>query len=312
MPGLLRTTLAVGVAARRGAEIHGVRSVDASSGVQRGLRGDARAVSVLVDPRRRDGAEVIGAALALSAESAGRGSRRGRLPAGRPAARSAAGCARPGPEQRSLPALRNQMDLHDRPRVRCGRAGRQRARRARELIHLLGSLREAQLGRFELGHEGPPEKLLFDCAAFKEALPEVSKARLRETLLAENPNLKPYVELLEEPKHTHTPATLARIWNVSGAEAGETTEVLYETGFFERRGDREAPAYWVPFLYRDRTARRHGHEDGSMIAWRPPRCGPPPRIRRRSPACERFGDEWGGPAASLRRCVGQPRWHDGA
>ena len=25
-----------------------------------------------------------------------------------------------------------------------------------------------------------------------------------------------------------------------------------------------------------------------------------------------FGDEWGGPAASLRRCVGQPRWHDGA
>jgi hypothetical protein len=26
---------------------------------------------------------------------------------------------------------------------------------------------------------------------------------------------------------------------------------LAEIGFFERRGERDAPEYWVPFLYRD-------------------------------------------------------------
>lgn len=131
----------------------------------------------------------------------------------------------------------------------------------RELIHLLGSLREAQLRRFELGHEGPPDKVLFDRAAFKEALPEVSKVRLEQTLLAENANLKPYVELLEEQKTQQTPATLARVWSVSEAEAREIAEGLYEAGFFERRGDRTAPAYWVPFLYRDALNMVQGSAD---------------------------------------------------
>ena len=134
----------------------------------------------------------------------------------------------------------------------------------RELIHLLGSLREAQLRRFELGHEGPPDRLLFDRAAFKEALPEVSKVRLEQTLLAENANLKRYVELLEEQKTQHTPATLARVWNVSEAEAREIAEALYEAGFFERRGDRQAPAYWVPFLYRDALSMVQGSADTGM------------------------------------------------
>jgi len=26
---------------------------------------------------------------------------------------------------------------------------------------------------------------------------------------------------------------------------------LIEVGFFQRRGSREAPTFWVPFLYRD-------------------------------------------------------------
>ena len=28
-------------------------------------------------------------------------------------------------------------------------------------------------------------------------------------------------------------------------------EELVEIGFFQRRGSRDAPAFWVPFLYRD-------------------------------------------------------------
>ncbi len=89
--------------------------------------------------------------------------------------------------------------------------------------------------------------------------------RLEQTLFAENPNLKPYVELLEEQKTQHTPATLAQIWNVSEAEARETAEALYEAGFFERRGDRDAPAYWVPFLYRDALNMVQGSADTGLL-----------------------------------------------
>ena len=69
--------------------------------------------------------------------------------------------------------------------------------------------------------------------------------------LAPLPEIPAKRRLIADQKTQHTPATLARIWDVSEAEARETAEALYEAGFFERRGHREAPAYWVPFLYRD-------------------------------------------------------------
>jgi hypothetical protein len=34
-------------------------------------------------------------------------------------------------------------------------------------------------------------------------------------------------------------------------EARALAEQLVEVGFFERRGTKQDPAYWVPFLYRD-------------------------------------------------------------
>lgn len=134
----------------------------------------------------------------------------------------------------------------------------------RELIHLLSSLRESQLRRFELGHEPPADRLLFDRAAFKEALPEVSKVRLEQTLFAENPDLKPFAELLEEQKTQHTPGTLARVWNMGDDEARQTAEALHEAGFFERRGDRDNPVYWVPFLYRDALSMVQGSAEASI------------------------------------------------
>jgi hypothetical protein len=121
----------------------------------------------------------------------------------------------------------------------------------RELIHLLASLRDSQLRRFELGHESPPGELLFDRAAFKEALPEVSKVRLEQTLYAEYPTLKPYLERLDQQKTQHTAITLAGLWENSEEEARTVAETLANVGFFERRGDKDRPVYWVPFLYRD-------------------------------------------------------------
>jgi len=70
----------------------------------------------------------------------------------------------------------------------------------RELIHLMSSLRDNQIKRLEVGHAEPPGESLFDRAAFKEALREVSQVRLTQTLYAEYPDVKPFVERLEGEK----------------------------------------------------------------------------------------------------------------
>ena len=122
----------------------------------------------------------------------------------------------------------------------------------RELIHFLNCLRDVQVKRFELGDEPVPEEdQLFARVAFKEALPEVSKVRLEQTLYAEHPDHKPWIEKLKGEKTLQTPETLAQIWSTSVEEAtGRATE-LSTIGFFEPRGSKQAPEYWVPFLYRE-------------------------------------------------------------
>jgi hypothetical protein len=41
------------------------------------------------------------------------------------------------------------------------------------------------------------------------------------------------------------------IWKMSEQKALENAERLVEVGFFEKRGTKEQPLFWVPFLYRD-------------------------------------------------------------
>jgi hypothetical protein len=121
----------------------------------------------------------------------------------------------------------------------------------RELIHLLSSAREQQLKRLELGEHEPSGEALFDRTALRDALPEVSKVRLEQTLFAEYPKLKAWLEMLAGEKTEQTPVTLARIWRVEEAEALTIATQLEEIGFFEARGSKEEPAFWVPLLYRD-------------------------------------------------------------
>jgi hypothetical protein len=121
----------------------------------------------------------------------------------------------------------------------------------RELIHLISATRESQIRRLELGNDPPPDEELFDRASFKEGLREVSKVRLKQTLYAEYPGLKPFIEQLEGEKAEQRPVTLAKIWEVAEERAAELAEQLVEIGFFERSGDRDEVSYWVPFLYRD-------------------------------------------------------------
>lgn len=120
----------------------------------------------------------------------------------------------------------------------------------RELIHFLNSAREEEMRRLDLESTDGDTDAIFSRTALKSALPEVSKVRLVQTLYAEYPDLRRYIAGLEEQKTLQRQDTLSRTWQVSEEEAIRTAERLVEIGFFQRQGTREAPEYWVPFLYR--------------------------------------------------------------
>lgn len=121
----------------------------------------------------------------------------------------------------------------------------------RELIHLLLATKDQQLKQLQLGHSAPENELLFDRNAIRAALPEVSKARYDQTLCAEHPSLKPYLDRLEGEKTQQSLPSLTKVWKCGIEKATELAEKLVETGFFERRGSKESPIFWVPFLYRE-------------------------------------------------------------
>ena len=121
----------------------------------------------------------------------------------------------------------------------------------REVIHLLSSARNNQLEEFELGLVVPPEEAIFSRTSLKTALPEVSRVRYEQTLIAEYPQFKPVLQKLEGEKTQQTPETLSTIWDIDREEALETAYKLVDVGFFEKRGSKEEPVFWIPFLYRD-------------------------------------------------------------
>jgi hypothetical protein len=121
----------------------------------------------------------------------------------------------------------------------------------RELIHLVSASRDGQLRKLETGGEVPDSEMLFSTFALKEALGEVSKVRFEQTLLAEYPLQSASLEKLRGEKTLQIAETLARLWNVSAEEALLKAYELRDIGFFEQRGTKESPEFWVPFLYRD-------------------------------------------------------------
>lgn len=121
----------------------------------------------------------------------------------------------------------------------------------RELIHLLESCRKEQLHRLEIGEEEPTGETLIGAAALKGALPDVSKSRLELTLYAEYPEHKAAIQRLEGGKTEHSIASLQAVWGTSEDQTRSEAQSLVDLGFFEARGDKTSPSYWVPFLYRD-------------------------------------------------------------
>ena len=114
----------------------------------------------------------------------------------------------------------------------------------------MNAAKDAQLRLLEIGAPEPGDELLIDRTALKDALPEVSKVRFEQTLCAEYPALKARLIKLEGQKTDQNPESLSQVWGVSRETALTTAEKLVEVGFFERRGTKEQPTFWVPFLYR--------------------------------------------------------------
>ena len=121
----------------------------------------------------------------------------------------------------------------------------------RELIHLLNTIRDEEIRRLERGENPAPGEQLFDRSVFKLALPRVSETRLNTYLFAEYPAERPFLEKLVGEKTEQTPESLASIWRVGREEAINKAQDLVEIGFFQIRGTRTEPTFWVPFLYRD-------------------------------------------------------------
>lgn len=120
----------------------------------------------------------------------------------------------------------------------------------RELIHLLGAVTTLQIQRLERGSAEVDGDQLLERSPFKEALREVSKVRYEQTLLAEYPTLREYLEKLDGEKCEQTPETLAKLWSVSSEEALKIARRLSEVGFFQIVGDKSQPSFWAAFLYR--------------------------------------------------------------
>lgn len=121
----------------------------------------------------------------------------------------------------------------------------------RELIHFLNCLRDVQVKKLELGEAEPEGEQLFARSAMKEALPEVSKTRLEQTLYAEYPQAKKWIEMLRGSKASQTTSSLSTLWKVDEVEATRIAQVLAEIGFFAEKKEGGATLWWVPFLYRD-------------------------------------------------------------
>jgi len=131
----------------------------------------------------------------------------------------------------------------------------------RELIHYLNCLRDVQVKRLELGEAEPEGEQLFARASMKEALPEVSKTRLEQTLYAEYPAAKKWIEMLRGNKASQTIASLCNLWKADEGEATKIAQSLADIGFFSEQKTEMATLWRVPFLYRDALSLTMGTAD---------------------------------------------------
>ena len=131
----------------------------------------------------------------------------------------------------------------------------------RELIHYFNCLRDIQVKKLEIGEAEPEGEQLFARVSMKDALPDVSKTRLEQTLYPEYPAAKQWIEMLRKNKASQTTASLSALWKVDESEATKIAQSLAEIGFFSEQKNESTTIWKVPFLYRDALSLTMGTAD---------------------------------------------------
>lgn len=117
----------------------------------------------------------------------------------------------------------------------------------REVIHLLNEAKEEQLRKFQIWKPELEEDNIISRSALKAALDTVSKVRLEQTIYAEYPTLKPYIQKLDKQKTEQTLISLRGIWGLEEKETEDIIKRLIEIWFFKDKWT----TYWVPHIYRN-------------------------------------------------------------
>lgn len=120
----------------------------------------------------------------------------------------------------------------------------------RELIQLFTHARTIESKKLENGINELVDDQIISRQSFKEAINDVSKQRLEQTIYAEFPDIKEQIELLRGDKAEHSLTTLMSKWSLDRLNTLNVAKKLISIGFFEQRGEVTNPKYKIPFMYR--------------------------------------------------------------
>lgn len=120
----------------------------------------------------------------------------------------------------------------------------------RELIHYYNESVTQEIKEQEINNDKIEEPNIVSRLAIKNAAYEVSKVRTEQTIFAEYPNLRKYIEDLENKKAEHTLSTLSEVWNINENKAKNIANKLAEVGFFDLKSAKNDQIYKIPFFYR--------------------------------------------------------------
>lgn len=119
----------------------------------------------------------------------------------------------------------------------------------RELIQLFSHARLIELKKLETGINNLEDDQIISRQSLKEAFREVSKQRVEQTIYAEFPKLKDYIEKLRGEKADQSLDSLAKTWSLTNNEADKVIKELEKIGFLSQKSSNSA-LYKIPFLYR--------------------------------------------------------------
>ena len=120
----------------------------------------------------------------------------------------------------------------------------------RELIHYYNEIISQEISEQDIANNNVEEPNIISRVAIKNAVHEVSKAKVLKTLFAEYPEFKDDVQAFENKKAEHNLETLCIVWGCDSNKALTKASKLSEIGFFELKTAKDEKVYKIPFIYR--------------------------------------------------------------